>query len=243
MYGQAFEIDHVDCLEAAVKHADYYRALPILSIGLSAAFITSPELTGNIADVAEYAASWGLKLRNATLFKEAMIYLMTPWDSPRYKKLQDQYLKAIAARYHHTLCMRVLSVRSSWIELITNLEAEAINQGTLQQTTASQVRIEKLRVGERHIRNRVHGISGKVVLPTFFRRLLTFLEENWTADLGSREAYEQGIELAIDLESILVNCTVFRKDAVAGEDAFYRDFLSLAIEDEELPWDVNEREW
>jgi hypothetical protein len=100
--------------------ADYYLALPILSLSLDRAMLDSELFCASIRDHAFELFEMGAKLRNSRLFREALIWLVGKYGhsaKPQYKKLSDPKLKLIAGYAHGEIAKKVSLVVSKLLIL------------------------------------------------------------------------------------------------------------------------------
>jgi len=201
----------------ATKLADYYCALPMLSVALNAAFCESAHFRCEILEYPVELLNASVKLRNKVLYKECMILLMGPWHSPRYKNIQDNKLKQLAVNAHHCICCKILDAQkilvegtavAPYLEVYRNVEAQVLAKNMWENQGAG------LRV------------------PQLYRDVLNSL-------VATRSHYEISI-----IGPLLKNELVLYPSMSMPGEGWCKDyFLCLELTDEDLPWDINEREW
>jgi len=118
IHSSPFTIDTVETLEMATDMADYYRALPVLSIALYAAMINSPALLHEIPQRCIQLLKLSAKLRNAILFRECLIHICGPWNSPRYLTLPEGKLKQACKVAHGRLSSKILNTQKQFFEIM-----------------------------------------------------------------------------------------------------------------------------
>jgi hypothetical protein len=73
-------------------------------------------------------------------------------------------------------------------------------------------------------------------LPRIYRRLLEIGKTEEEDDDDAKYCNDY-------LESLLQNNLLFHRTAMSGEGSYKESFLSAAVEDEDLPWDLAETDW
>ena len=96
IYNRPYTIGSIDDLVNLTDLASYYCALPAVSRTLANAFHDSQGFIDTIAHnpcpVFEAAA----KLRHKVLFREALIWVVGPFQKPRFENLSDRRLRQVA---------------------------------------------------------------------------------------------------------------------------------------------------
>ncbi|PMD38337.1 hypothetical protein L207DRAFT_585240 [Hyaloscypha variabilis F] len=98
MHFKPCELEECEEFILMTELADHYRALRILSQSLNGALPRQLRLA-HVYDVPAYAKELfevAIKLRNALLLQECLIYLVSPWHRPLYRSLLDPKFKKIA---------------------------------------------------------------------------------------------------------------------------------------------------
>ncbi|TVY44769.1 hypothetical protein LSUB1_G000600 [Lachnellula subtilissima] len=148
-----------------------------------------------------------------------------PVEQPKYLMIKDKKLKQLAALAHHSICRQVLSTQQHLSQEIVKLDPE--------YTMIYQKQELGIMVAN------ISGNSGEVPsirLPSLYRQLVD-------GALGN------------ELEGLLQNNLALYPAAIGLISISFTDkpgdwntwcddyFLCLEIEDDELPWDVNEQDW
>ncbi|TVY78168.1 hypothetical protein LSUE1_G004189 [Lachnellula suecica] len=218
IHGWAIAISDQAHLHLVTQLADYYRALPILSLTVSAALPTNPGMTAAIPQHCCSILEDAYKLRNATLFRECLVYACGPWDSPagpQYMTLQNTKLKFVVERAYHRFNTSLLQFQT----LLLKKTAETL----IGPSVGLELMME---VGKS-----VEG--GKDFhLPAYFRQATK------VSDLASCQVVKESAD------RLLKSCLTLDQGAArSGYGDFRNFFLGFEISDDDLPWDVNERHW
>lgn len=218
IYGRSYNIVNVDELLNLVEKADYYCVLPALSQTLDGAMVRSPEFVGDIRyrSLDLYVAA--AKVRNALLFREALIWIVGPYNDPEFQQLEDRSLRSIAKSVHGELSTRVLSVVQS---LLVDLHLDHAENyaDDLNELVFGILPRENLDEGK------------KVLLPWYFRRLVGRLPEEYIDD-GMLQLLQNELKLSRDMYN-----------AGASKNDLEGHFLCATIEDQDLPWDPEEMDY
>ena len=73
---------------------------------------------------------WAVKLRNKTLFREIMVFLVCPWFSPRYRILEDGKLQRVAQHIYNGIAGKIAAVEELLLEMRTNETRNKTEKGT-----------------------------------------------------------------------------------------------------------------
>lgn len=111
--------------------ADYYRALPMVSLSLDRALLDSQLAYEHIRDNAVKLFELAAKLRNARLFREALIWLVGDYENPSHGELSDPKLRMIAGWAYGEIARKVALVTNKL--LILNSSSEKTGGGWLQR--------------------------------------------------------------------------------------------------------------
>jgi hypothetical protein len=87
--------------------ARFYAALPALSRSLSATFFSSPWFIASIRRYPREILIAAAELRHSVLFREALIFILNPWENPEYLRLEDPKLKKVAHIAYNALGAKV----------------------------------------------------------------------------------------------------------------------------------------
>jgi hypothetical protein len=219
IYNWRIIIDSPEQLCLATQLADYYCALPILSSSLYAAFGRSFYFCSEIHGFEIELLGAAVKLRNDTLYKECMVLLMSPWTNPKFRKIQDPKLRQLANSAHHKLCQEVLEVQRNISEALYELPSAHLKE---YRELDEEMTVEHL-----------HDHGGKIVLPNLYR----LMHDNLSRNLNHIQDHFGGL-----LENQLKLRSSWGRP---GESSTWCEdyFLCLEIDDEELPWDINQPDW
>ncbi|KAH9215140.1 hypothetical protein DL95DRAFT_461401 [Leptodontidium sp. 2 PMI_412] len=110
IYNRSYSIANVDEFLSLVEMADYYCALPSLSQTLYSSMLRSPSFVGEIRHRSLDLFVAAAKVRNALLFREALIWIVGPYNDPEFQQLEDRSLRSIAKSVHGELSTRVLDM-------------------------------------------------------------------------------------------------------------------------------------
>lgn len=211
-----------------VTLGDYYCLLPSLSRSLDSALLKSPEFCQQIHEHPCELLEFATKLRSALLFREALIYAVGPYNSPKYEQhgaLKTREIKLIARATHGDISARVSEINGCLIRWLRC--CNPANPETRQKLVHSII-TQPLKLWNPTEFAGVWRIE-KTSFPEYFRQL------------SQRKA---DLRIESNLEEILKNNLVLgRNEIVAGTGAFKDYFLCASIEDEDLPWDLTEIDW
>ena len=205
--------------------ADYYCALPVLSHTLDGAFMRSPMLVASIRSIPCETLALAAKLRNSTLFRESLIWVLGPWGDECWEQLEDPKLKKIAKIARHELSHKIAKVQEA---IIRAIEAAA-DDSSLEYFT------EYLR--DAAIEAREEGPE-YLSMPRYFLKLHEKLEAGYVC-LDFNDTGVDEVSLDVLMESNLV----LEQQQQAGKLDACDHFLCVSIDDEDLPWDTTEMDW
>ncbi|TVY89680.1 hypothetical protein LAWI1_G003077 [Lachnellula willkommii] len=212
----------IEQLDRVTKLADYYRSLPVLSTALSARLLDSPALTSGIAVDPFRLVQVSTKLHNSVLFRECVIHLLNPFHNPTYKDStmwddQDHTgLKKLLDFLYSGIWAQIAKIEHA---LLTTEAASQAAYATAAKTAATSCKT-------------VDDSANSVVnLPEYYRQL-----------------YECR-QLSRSVKSLIKpllknNLRLDSRESQAGESGMYKNyFLCVSIDDGDLPWDMNKRDW
>ena len=235
--------------------ADYYCALPIVSIFLDANPPTDLSFLRDIPDKAPQLLSYARKLRSLKLFKEAFVHVVGQWhlwgEDKRedFRRDVDTRLLCLVEIYHGRVREKVATV--SQYLLGCSLGSVGYYPLTVDAITREIVREELQKWGHHFDEERE---------AEFYRHVY---ETSFTPNSEQTERYRvhrarpkrELAELAKDLQNEVTKNVHKRLDPLmenyllldrggdgAGEGRFYY-FLCTELADEDLPWDVDQLEW
>ncbi|KAH6663168.1 hypothetical protein B0J14DRAFT_609487 [Halenospora varia] len=217
LHSVPFDIKTMEEITVITKMADYYCALPILSNALYRSCLRNTVLNDGIRQTPCAALETAFKLRNEALFRDCVIHAINPWGSPVFRRYSFQDKKL-------SLCLRLAYGRLC--EKVTKTDQE-IRTHLHLYCNGPRVRLNFYKAVE---------TIPNLGLPGYYRRLYE------TSDIEVDPQFKDAIGPL--LENKLVFGGGDTRDAAAGRSGIYRDhFLCIEVADEDLPWDVNERDW
>ncbi|KAE8450707.1 hypothetical protein EG329_006052 [Mollisiaceae sp. DMI_Dod_QoI] len=228
IFSREYQITDAAELNSMTEQADYYRALPVMSNTLGSAFLNSPGLLSTIGHDPCAVLVSAYKLRHKMLFREALILSLGPWSEPRYENELKNFplLHNVAGFAYMRHNAKVQELWSDLLQLATNKLNSA--KGVLYGGSALASSV--FAGAEANVDS-----SNKVMLPSLLRS--TFDAANMNDYYRTNDAFT---EL---LSPFLKSNLVLNKAAQAGKDNFKAYFLCFEIQDEELPWDLNQVDW
>ena len=200
------------------KHAEYYCALPILSISLWGPLVNSPGLVPNIGPTACHTLIAAYKLRHKQLFNDSFIHVLGPWKTPRYHQLKDLEPKLfqMAEAAHGKMRLQLLKVQQGMFEIFADVN------GNLKDTANTMVGLAKV----------AHDKNKGVALPQYFRLCY---DQKYKSDEGQKAVRKL-------LGPLLKKNLVLDKSTNrAGQGPFKDFFLSFQVD--KYPWDESQIDW
>ncbi|KAK0115490.1 hypothetical protein ONS96_013945 [Cadophora gregata f. sp. sojae] len=244
------------CSELSIltRLADFYCALPIVSRTLNMAFLSSPDLINDLPNHRCEAIELATKLRNKILFREALVWIVGPWSMPMYHTLEDTKLRKIAHKVYADIALKIVDINHKLLAVIShevNVVKMEIEDSPVKRAMDQAMDQAITRTNRR----------GDFYMPRYFRELdkalrayciyplEELLEDAMNGLLRNNLLLNKGTlksgkatpvipeeENNIDDEEI--------PEEVRPETRSMEDhFLCAEIEDEDLPWDVNETDF
>jgi hypothetical protein len=222
IYHKPYKIDNCAELTSLTSLADYYCALPIVSRTLDSAFYISPNFDRILLHDPCEVFTAAAKLRNAMLFRDSLIFVTGPWSDPAYETLSDPKLKKIARRAWAEVAAKVGEAEGT-ITPRRLYEATAVNGSGYIEEAYFWVAVNNAHFAE----------TDETCLPSIYQDLYAF-------DLKEENNFFVPI-----LRELLENKLVLegRGSKLLSHGILIGYFLCAEIEDEDLPWDVNEIDW
>ncbi|KAH6711270.1 hypothetical protein BKA61DRAFT_577729 [Leptodontidium sp. MPI-SDFR-AT-0119] len=256
IYLKPYTIESCADLLVLTRLADFYCTLSIVSRTLNIAFHTSPTLINQIPQSRCEVFAAAAKLRNELLFREALVWIVGPWGKPTYKNLRDPKLKKVAHRAWTEVCAKIAEVHHL---LMIAIASEAL--GNLIQLEDVEVN-KAMNIATRAITRRF-----KVAVPRYFRKLDLALRKD--PNIYSQEPELHKLIKQLRMSKLNLNKGIFEPgkqilvvqdnngpddyDEEENSDSDYDEdfenpgmedhFLCAEIEDEDLPWDINETDF
>lgn len=157
------------------------------------------------------------KLRNAELFRECVVHLAGDWGKHASEILEkiEPELKYVVMKARGGIALKI----AKSMDVILKQSAEE--------------NFVKIFIDS-------HGYLETETLPTYFRRLLDALE-NYQ---GSMNPWTIG-QLRDCLQPLLANKLLFfgGTSNIAGAGVWKDNFLCAEVDDDELPWDLEQKDW
>jgi hypothetical protein len=200
------------------KHAEYYCALPILSISLWGPLVNSPSLIPSIGPTACHTLIAAYKLRHKQLFNDSFILVLGPWKTPRYHLLKDLEPKLfqMAEAAHAKMRLQLLKAQQGMFEIFADVD------GNLKDTAKTIVGLAK------------HALdnNNSVALPRYFRLCYDHKYKSEEGQAAVRKL----------LGPLLKKNLVLDKSTNrAGQGPFKDFFLSFQVD--KYPWDESQIDW
>ncbi|RDW76122.1 hypothetical protein BP5796_06943 [Coleophoma crateriformis] len=237
IYRRDYIVDSVADLERLTRMADYYLALPALSFSL---YMTLPKSHKFIAELIKCAPTiieTARKLRNTVLFRECLVYVMNPWDCPRYldKKRGGKPLKDWNPALQKAFGAATINFHQQIVRVHQQLLDLRVEGGFSEFETGVLAKLKE-----------EHEYTGgdRFPLPVFLQKL-SYLCSSECESIYTEKGYDvEGIyDLEETLEELLDNQLTLSPKVTAGCDSFEEYLLCIKIEDELLPWDREQVDW
>jgi hypothetical protein len=227
IYVLPYRIENAKVLTSLAEIADYYRALPIVSRTLSYALHDSQAFIRSIKCDPRRVFEAAAKLRHKVLFKDALVWVVGNWRYPAFKELSDRKLRQVARCAYGEIATKVASSSSSIFIGFTAVDDEIWPESFRNSICEPQ---ETWRVIREYL-----AYTEQINFPSFFHRI--FEREDLPLDVSMSD---------LNIPGLLRNNLVLDRSPRSpgesdGEDEEY--FLCAEIEDEDLPWDLEEFDW
>lgn len=207
-------IDGIEVLETTTTLADYYRALPILSIAVSAVLFSRPDFLFEIPKHCVRLLSISAQLRNAVLFHECLLHACGPWTEPRYLTLPEGKIRAACETAYGKMCIKTYKAQNQLLESIPNHDEVGRTMVAL---------VSKCMDGPR------------IVIPYYYRTLIV--------ELGYIPKVTFAI-VPLMRNALVLEWFPSHPGVGGREGLEYKDFFfCLERDDVELPWDVTQVDW
>ncbi|PBP24241.1 hypothetical protein BUE80_DR004880 [Diplocarpon rosae] len=198
-----------------VELADYYCVLPILSRTLDGVMMNSPDFVAEIPDDPNGLFIAAAKLRNLSLFRESLVWVVGHYENPAFYDLPEGQLKLIAGFVYGRISTQATIVSQHILSDFSRRYEEDWNSN-LDYTYISP------------IGSYVSGMS--VNLPGYFKKLHE----------ANPELSENCTEIGLLFENRLKLDTFNGKHRQCGRDGAEEHFLCAYIEDEYIPWNMDD---
>lgn len=142
VYGRPYEIDSFKVIEAPLLQgfslanstaeeivfltdiADYYCMLPVLSASLDSATLKCKSMHGIISQNPGALLIVAQMLTNEPLFRDYLIMVQTPYDTPKYTSLKDPELRKLANTVFQRLVAKVSRTHTNLWQYATSSYSE-----------------------------------------------------------------------------------------------------------------------
>jgi uncharacterized protein YeaO (DUF488 family) len=254
-YLRRYKMEHFQRLDYLVTMADFYCALPIVSMFLDATLPADPSLLNEIPDKAPQFLSCARKLKSSTLFREAFVHVVGQWNLWDENK-REEFRGGIDARlldlveiYHRRIREKVAAV-SQYLLLCSVRTGLHVYHGTEDDVIEDTVREELQKWGY---------LFGEGDEAKFYRKV-------WEASFAPSDELTERYrvrrskskirlaDLSLELQNKAVKSVHNRLDSLmknhlfldrSGEGAGqgrFEYFLCTELADKDLPWDTDQSE-
>ncbi|TVY21117.1 hypothetical protein LARI1_G001972 [Lachnellula arida] len=219
IYNRPFDIFALTQLISLVEMADYYRMLPALSSTLDGVLHRSAkniarEFDGEALQVLPAAA----KVRNELLFRETLIFLLGPYDNPRYTKLDDPKLLKIAELAHTKLWAKIGRTQKDLWDRATVDHQQLDHKVQFLNTCAKIASFPE---------------GGGMQFPAYYRRLV---------DTHPQHPFRDDV-VGIMHSDLKLAQNMYAGDLQAGVGEYKRYFFCDLLDKKDLPWNPEETDW
>ncbi|RDW82795.1 hypothetical protein BP6252_03907 [Coleophoma cylindrospora] len=230
IYHQNYTVDSASELERLTRMADYYLAIPALSFSLYAVLPGSHGLIFDLRSCSSTIIETARKLQNTVLFKECMVYVMNPWDCPRYldETQSGKPLKNWNPALQKAFGAATIDIYQKIARFYQRLMDIRIKGGF------SDFEIDVLqKLREEHDRE-----IDNFPLPIFLQKVRDVCcTAQAPYDISNLD------EFIDNLDHLLSSQLSLSPSSKAGCGLFEEYLLCIKIEDEFLPWDKEQIDW
>lgn len=214
LYHKKYIIASLRELSHITELAEAHCCLPCFSASIYTALWHSPDLVDDVPANCGSLLILAQKLRNPVLFREALIHVGCQWQG--YNRFLDGHysLVCVVTAAYNRVCERVLAVNQ---ELFL-----AMNIG-------GQVKAD-ICAATRNL--------DRAILPTQSAHFYRHLHKRWETDRNGKENTMEALENLLENKLVLSG-----KNVRGGEGTYEHGFLCAWIEDNELPWNLEEDDW
>ncbi|KAH7403259.1 hypothetical protein BKA64DRAFT_641261 [Cadophora sp. MPI-SDFR-AT-0126] len=236
IYLKPYVIDSGELFLSLTQLADFYCALPVISRTLDMAFHISPEFIKDIPRFRCKVFTAVAKLKNKLLFRESLIWVVGPWSEPAYNTLDNPRLKKIARAAWAEVAAKISEIHCQLTQDIGE-EAQALTVDT-PAYFRSFYRILKrspFDIDDEFLDD-IRDNEVATLIASLLKSNLVLNRDALESGTGSDlfPPYYLGVEDGIPLDEFSPNYPQANM-----ED----HFLCVEIDDEDLPWDVNETDF
>lgn len=229
IYGERYTVDSAKQLIRMTEQADYYRTLPALSRTLDGALANSPKLIAEIPSACCVLIICATKLRNALLFRECMVWAVSKFDQP-------YCIYGSTLKKSHRRIFRVLDVVHGRIGMQVAHLHTAITMACFGNGDEDSRQARQIAARDAAVKRSVEGLDN-VDIGSLSTRLPSYFRE-----INDHECFE--VVCGDELDKMLNNELVFNhENAQAGMGDCFGMFFCATIDNEDLPWDVTQKQW
>lgn len=242
-YNKPFSVSSFQELVSITRLAEQFSALPSLSSSLYVALWHSPVLVSEIRKYRREMLLLAMKLKHRLLFREALIHVVSTWKG--YDRMFEGKYRLICTvtKAYNGVCEKVLKVNQEVFAVLAREQdgayarmkedVYAVLQGMdrSESLMGNRLLYERLRVQVAEKRDFAgylpdpHKVQKAEVQET-----LKGLRDSLRVLLSSKLALERTFGGMMGAEGEL-------------EEDLKMSFLCADIEDEDLPWDLDEEDW
>ncbi len=219
LYIRPYTINEAEEVVRMAELADYYRVLRVVSHSLNEPMRDHVPLGFAVMDDPDKFIKIGVKLRNYLLFKDSFIMRLGPWVDQATDRCEWESARfaKLAERVHNRIGGSIAFIHSC---LLAEIKRNKGNNETMKRCLADYAESGLLQ-----------GVGGLLSLPRYYQAIYD------TQSPDGSSLFES------DLEPLMSNRLELIKWIKAGEGAYKDWFLCGKIEDDELPWDIEEEDW
>ncbi|KAH7355137.1 hypothetical protein BKA65DRAFT_581836, partial [Rhexocercosporidium sp. MPI-PUGE-AT-0058] len=222
MYNQPYKFRFFEEIKVLTRIADFYCALPIVSGTLTSALMKSRIFEADALSFSDACGDLELiivakKLRNAELFRGCFVHEVGKYQYKVNPETSDPEIQALILREYNGICQKIMRAQRSSLQILVTQEMANALWSDTEPTLSAQ----------------------------FFRTLKCQVDVYATRFRGvpcARDPYLE--ELKEALQDLMVNnLRLDHSGFGSGENGDDNYFLCANIEDDEMPWDVDEIDW
>lgn len=155
-----------------------------------------------------------------------MVFAMGPWSSPKYNALEDKRLKQFGAQAHQKIMHKVLEVERLF-KITLAAQLYPYNRSGFAENFNTEY-TDAIKVAYTYNDKN----SGILKMPLLFR------------SLHSSKGSGPMSTIRASIAPLLNNCLSLPiNQTYAGTKPYEDSFFCLELGDDDLPWDITEREW
>jgi hypothetical protein len=226
-YCKKLVIPSVADLERTIMVARYFNPLPALFAVLKTIILNSDDLKVSISTECERWLEISKSLRNRPMFTEALIYSTGPWIQPKFERFRDPTLKKACLLAYYSIWKKVgIFFEGIWAETLSVAQIGSFGINAI-------ARLLWVTAQNSCVHHSGEGTGKSISLPRYFSKLRGSIDQ----------VFPEGLAEALDI-LLGSNLTLTGSNDRPGQPGMYQDtFLCAEIDDEDLPWDVDQTDW